>query len=397
MHKRRIYSGIASLVVVGSLTPLQAHAAAITSASASSKSTQATTTGSGYTPLSPVRILDTRKGIGARAAKVPAFGTVSLKVVGTDGVPSGVTAVALNITVVNPTQTGYITAYAGGQAKPWISNLNFKPGQTVPNTAIVQVGANGYVNFANGSGGTVDLLADLAGYYSTTSPDLYWPLYPGQLLDTRGGNGTLPANGVVKLKMTDGSLAVNLNIIATNPQQTGYITAYPDGGSRPTASNVNFTPGQTVANGATVQVGADGYVDFVNGSGGSVDLIVQFSGSFINGTGATDPVFTRYYPITPTRVLDSRAATPVAPGRTISYGAGQAVAANYTVTHPTAGGYLEVYPGEDDGLRGIFVVEFSPNQTVANANTMTSQAGVDITNQSAGSTDIIVDEFGYYA
>jgi len=393
VHKRRISSGIAVLVVAGALTPLQAHAVTTTS----KVSAQAASTGSGFTPLSPVRILDTRKGIGAPAAKVAAFGTVSLKVAGTAGVPSGVTAIAVNITVVNPTQGGYITAYPGGQTKPGVSNLNFKPGQTIPNTAIVQVGSNGYVNFANGSGGTIDLLADLAGYYSTASPDLYWAQYPSRLLDTRGGNGTLPANGVVKVQV-ELATAANLNITVTNPQQGGYITAYPDGGSRPTASNVNFSAGQTVANGATVQVGADGYVDFVNGSGGSVDLIVDFSGSFVAATDTADAP-AHYFPITPTRVMDSRAGKPFAPGGAATfYQAGyHAVVANFTVTNPTAGGVLEVYPADEEVNPGTSLLNFAPNQTVANAGTFTSGPGIDIVNMSAGSTNVIMDVFGYYA
>jgi hypothetical protein len=387
---------MAILAAAGSLTPLQAHAATVTSASSKSTQTTTTITGSGYTPLSPVRILDTRKGIGAPAAKVPAFGTVSLKVVGTAGVPSGVIAVALNITVVNPTQTGYITAYPGGQAKPGISNLNFKPGQIVPNTAIVQVGTNGYVNFANGSGGTVDLLADLAGYYSPTSPDEYWGLYPGRLLDTRGGNGTLPPNGVAKVKVVE-AVATNLNITVTNPQQSGYIAAYPDGVAAPTTSNVNFTAGQTVANGATVEIGVNGYVDFVNRSAGSVDLIVDGSGRFVVANGPSD-ILTRYYPITPTRVIDTRAATPLGPQGAVNgvLGGHVSIAANFTVTNPTAGGYLEVYPADEEANPGISLLNFSANQTVANAGAFTDEPGLDIWNASVGSTDVIVDEFGYY-
>ena len=46
-----------------------------------------------------------------------------------------------------------------------MSNLNFTAGQTVPNLVIVPVGADGKIRLYNGSPGTVQLIADIAGYY----------------------------------------------------------------------------------------------------------------------------------------------------------------------------------------------------------------------------------------
>ena len=49
------------------------------------------------------------------------------------------------------------------------------------------------------------------------------------------GRGGLPATGVG---------AVVLNVTATGPTAQGYLTVYPTGGTRPTASNLNFMPGE---------------------------------------------------------------------------------------------------------------------------------------------------------
>jgi hypothetical protein len=51
-----------------------------------------------------------------------------------------------------------------------------------------------------------------------------------------------------------------------------------------------------VPNEVVVQVGSDGYVDFANNSNGTVQLVVDISGYFINGSGA------KFVPITPERV-----------------------------------------------------------------------------------------------
>jgi hypothetical protein len=47
---------------------------------------------------------------------------------------------------------------------PAVSNLNFSTNQTVPNLAIIPVGPDGAIRFHNGSGGTVQLIADVSGH-----------------------------------------------------------------------------------------------------------------------------------------------------------------------------------------------------------------------------------------
>jgi hypothetical protein len=119
-----------------------------------------------YTPLGPVRVLDTRNGTGGHTGAVGPNSAISLQVTGADGVPlSGVTAVVLNVTAVSPTAAGYVTVYPDGQARPTASNLNFTAGETIPNLVIVPVGSDGKVDFYNHTG-SVNLVADLAGYYT---------------------------------------------------------------------------------------------------------------------------------------------------------------------------------------------------------------------------------------
>ena len=127
----------------------------------------ATSAGGGLTPLQPSRLLDTRDGTGAPAGAVAAHATVRLQVTGRGGVPAtGVSAVVLNLTVTRPQAPGFITAYRGG-TRPAASNVNFSPGQTVPNLVVVPVDADGTVSLYNGSAGTVQLIADTSGWFAT--------------------------------------------------------------------------------------------------------------------------------------------------------------------------------------------------------------------------------------
>ena len=125
---------------------------------------------SGYVSLTPARLLDTRggrstvdgqfNGIGA----VGAGATLNVTVVGRAGVPtSGVDAVVLNVTVTEPTASGYVTVFPAGEQPPTASNLNFVPAQTVPNLVIAKVGANGQISLYNSAGST-HLIVDIVGW-----------------------------------------------------------------------------------------------------------------------------------------------------------------------------------------------------------------------------------------
>jgi len=115
-----------------------------------------------FTGLAPARIVDSRIGLGLPRALTG--GSTPIKVAGAGGVPStGATAVVLNVTVTNPTTPGYLTIYPGGTL-PLASDLNFVPGQTVPNLVVATLNADGslaaYIPW-----GQTDLVVDVFGYY----------------------------------------------------------------------------------------------------------------------------------------------------------------------------------------------------------------------------------------
>ena len=116
-----------------------------------------------YNAVGPVRVLDTRNGTGGISTPVGPGATIKLQVTGKNGVPSGATAVVLNVTAVNATKNSYVTVYPDGKARPVASNLNFTAGEAFPNLVVVPV-INGKVDFYNYTG-SVNLIADLAGYY----------------------------------------------------------------------------------------------------------------------------------------------------------------------------------------------------------------------------------------
>jgi len=119
-------------------------------------------TGGGFTGKTPVRVLDTRKGVGGSQAKLGAAKALILTV---PGLPVGTTAVALNVTITSPSAAGNLTVYPGGHLLPLASNLNYMPGQTIPNMVLVPLGPGNTLRFYN-SAGTVNVIADVLGYYN---------------------------------------------------------------------------------------------------------------------------------------------------------------------------------------------------------------------------------------
>jgi hypothetical protein len=247
--------------------------------------------GSTFQALAPTRVLDTRSGTGAPAARVGPGGTVSVQITGRPGVPAtGVTAAVLNVTAVWPSSSSFVTAYPFGQPRPLASNLNTSPNAIVPNLVVVQVGAGGKVSLYNESGST-DLIADIAGYYTTdVGGSSFRSLPPARVLDTRSGAGAPAARvgtgGTVSVQVTGragvpaaGVTAVILNVTAVWPSSSSFVTAYPSGQGRPLASNLNTSPNVIVPNLVVVKVGADGKVNLYNDAG-STDLIADIAGYY---------------------------------------------------------------------------------------------------------------------
>jgi len=77
---------------------------------------------------------------------------------------------------------------------------------------------------------------------------------------------------------------VVLNLTATDTTGSGFVAAFADGTAVPGVSNLNYTPGLTVANLTQVVSGVNGYggVQFYNGGAeaGGTQLIVDLFGYY---------------------------------------------------------------------------------------------------------------------
>ncbi|MFI5998878.1 hypothetical protein ACIA98_00415 [Streptomyces sp. NPDC051366] len=379
------------------------------------KEVRVKTAGSEFTPYGPTRLLDTRSGTGAVKGKVKGYSSTRLKVAGNGSIPTGVTAVALNVTATNTTSGGHVSVFASGNTRPTASNINFDAGQTVPNLVIAQVGADGYVELYNGGWEPVDLIADVTGYFGQQEASGYAPQAPARVVDTRYGTGTqrgpVAGQGFFTVKVAEpGATAVALNVTVTDPQEAGHLTVHPAGQAAPTTSNVNFTAGQTVANSVIVPVSKDGEITVRNGAWAPSDVIVELVGTYSTAGACA------YVPVTPHRQIDTRESWSKGPWPTRGYlwqafSVGQeAWVMNTTVTNTRGAGFLSVAPDPNSTGNYADRTALTPERPVSStlnwtagktaANLVQASAGdngiVDFWNQGWDRADLVVDIFGYY-
>ncbi|MEV7282454.1 hypothetical protein [Streptomyces sp. NPDC093111] len=377
-----------------------------------------TTPAGTYEPLTPTRLLDTRAGLGAPKTKVGPGQTVSLKIAGVGGVPSsGVTAVVLNVTATNPTAAGFVSVYPSGTERTSASNLNFVAGQTIANAVVVPV-VDGKVALYNRAG-SVDLLADVSGYFAEgDSGSTYRPVTPDRVLDTRSGLGApkakVGAGRTVSVQVAgragvpqSGATAVVLNVTATNPTATSFVSVYPSGTQRTSASTLNVTAGRTVPNLVTVPL-VDGKVNLYNHNG-SVDLLADVAGYYTKDSAAEGSRFTAVGPV---RVMDTRADLPlgtgysgIGPAATRSLGflghnqvpatGVKAVVLNVTATAPTAPSFVSVYP-YGTTRTSASNLNFIAGQTVPNLVVVPIADGSVTFYNHNGEVHLIADLVGYY-
>jgi hypothetical protein len=250
------------------------------------------------------------------------------------------------------------------------------------------------------------------------------PLQPARLLDTRatgvtvdgsarGGGLTDPAAPLV-LQVegrggvpASGAGAVVVNVTVDNSTAgTGFVTIYPTGASRPTASALNYTPGAVVANEVVAKLGTGGTITLFTAS--STHLIVDVVGWFPTAASSV-------FALTPQRYLDTRPGEPTFDGAGSGGGltgrapidltvAGRgavpadaaAVVVNVTVVNTTANsGFVTVFPtGSERPLASS--ANFAPGQVVANELVAKVGTGGRISLFTNASTHLAVDVVGYF-
>jgi hypothetical protein len=387
-----------------------------------------------FHPIAPLRVLDSRPGpgnVGGYTTPWTSGTTRPVTVGGLGTIPIDAVSVVLNVTVTGTTGSSFLTLWPNWQAKPNASSLNWTPGVTIPNAVTVKLGSGGLnagkVSVFNLSG-NADVIIDVAGYYTAATGDGFTSQAPARILDSRPGPGNIGgfatpwAGGTTRdITMVGGvsgvpsdADAVVLNVTVTGTTGSSFLTLWPTGQAKPTASSLNWTPGRTIPNAVTVKLGSGGLnagkVSVFNLSG-NADVIIDVAGYYKAGVGKA------FHAIAPVRVLDSRPGitnaglyqTPWTTGtsRLVPIGGlgvllgADSVVVNTTVTGTTGSSFLTVWPAGVSQPTASNL-NWTPGLTIPNAVTVklgiggSNAAKVSMFNLS-GNVDVITDVAGWFS
>lgn len=355
---------------------------------------------SAFQPLEPCRLFDTRTA----GARIGNHAAVVVSTVGRCDIPADTTALALTVTVTQPSAAGFATVWPGDVARPSTSTVNYAAGETRANGAIIATGSDG--TLALSSSAAAHVVVDVTGAFvaaTGATSGRFVATTPTRLLDTRDRTGRLAVGGAITIPLPAGvpadATAVAVTIATSDSVGAGFFTAYPTGAARPLSSSLNTDGrGQVRATGQLVPVSEGGFTVF---SQAGDHLIVDMTGWF---TGPSAPWSDAglFVPTTPTRLVDTRTATTLYPNGTIEFDpttiTGEpvaAIAANWTLTRTWRGGFLTVHPARTERPVAATANADRRNQDVAQFGiTATSSAGLAA--YASNGTQLVVDVTGWF-
>lgn len=425
------------------------------------KPVAATPLGLGYTAITPCRVADTR--LDARGRLTPSGASRDLQVIGTGqqfatqggtpggcSVPVGAAAAEVTITAVGPVGSGFLRAFPTGTQSTTSTFLSYSTGQSVSNTGTLALAAGSSANLRiQNFAGASDFVVEIQGYFQLAGGSGYAPVLPCRVVDTRiqpsrptvinetgtfapgnqrsfqvsgsGGPQFAAQGGVANgCGIPAGTTAVELSITAVGPSGNGFVRAFPHGQSAPNATFLSYSAGEGVTNTGTVTLtGTDSGVDLsVLNLGASTNIVIDVFGFFIPRAGS------RYIPVTPCRVLDTRTAgVAFVPKRVRSLQVGgrfvgfasqgasnpkgcrvaesaQAVEVSLTAVTPASTGFLRAAPAGSGRVPDATVLNYVAGKSVTNTASLPlgefGRHDLNLQNLT-GATNLVIDVLGYFA
>ena len=256
-------------------------------------------TGATFSPLAPVRVLDTRGptpiGLsGTFANNVPR----TLTIAGTNGVPLSATAITGNLTVTQQSAGGYLAITKDPTADPATSTLNFPVSDNRANGVFAPLDGSGALSivYKATAGAHTHVILDVTGYFEPGTAGLrFVPLNPGRIMDTRPGavlslkTGVFHAGAARALDVAghwgvpDSAQAFSGNLTVTAQTGLGYIAVSPAAPPPvPGTSTLNFPLGDNRANGLVSPLNGAGqtWLVYIGATGKTTQLILDLSGYF---------------------------------------------------------------------------------------------------------------------
>lgn len=153
-----------------------------------------------FLPTAPIRAIDTR----TRRPLAP-WGGSTVEFSSRTLFPASTAAAAVNITVTEPLDVGFVTAFPAGVPRPFAANVNVDAfDQTIANHGTVRLGTRGISLFTQSG---THMIVDVTGWYLGT-PDVSGPVAPSPEY------GETPAVSIVAPRLTTLQVGYGTNLDA---------------------------------------------------------------------------------------------------------------------------------------------------------------------------------------
>lgn len=311
-----------------------------------------------------------------------------------------------------------------------MSGVLFAAGQTYASgTSILRLNAGGQASFFNASTGTVRIIVDVAGYYTTdevtAGGSRYVPVKQTRILDTRNKIGvpgtaavpgkekiSFPVAGVGGVPAASAVTSVAMTLTALVPASPppggpiGGMVVYPAGATQPGVAHGSWPIGRAKSSTVVTRIAADGKVTLVNSSAGAVHFLAEVTGYYTTATNSAAASSRISTLPTAARVLDTGGTTLIAAGFGHTFkvaGLGglpatglAAVSANLIVSTKATSGDVVAYPGGETAPFATDVIalptHYSFNQVVVRPN---AAGEITILNRTNAGARFYLDVTGY--
>jgi hypothetical protein len=125
-------------------------------------------TGTGFTPVTPCRLVDSRSSVGTSGGPLAGAGAErALVLTGRCGVPASARSLVTNVTVTGAAADGDLRMYPSDGVLGAPTVISFRAGRTRANNAILLLSGDGAgsVTVHNDTAGPADVVVDVSGYF----------------------------------------------------------------------------------------------------------------------------------------------------------------------------------------------------------------------------------------
>ena len=351
-----------------------------------------------YSAVTPTRFVDTRNGLGLPKGQATHAVTITIP----SSVPADAPGVVLNVSVVDPSHSGFLRASAAGQ-QPTTTALNYLTGQSVTGLVVTPMNSQRQVTLTPYTS-TTDLVVDLLGYYTAASgTGGHWnPVAPQRFVDTRASKGAPGGahTGDIPITIPDtvpaDATGVVLDVSVVDPTGDGYLRLTPTGTTAKTTA-LNFSKGQSVTGLAIT--GTNSRQVTVSIAGSPAQLVVDLVGYYDAGSSSGST----YVAVAPQRVVDTRGGLGgTGPGRgplTVDLPSSvpttaTGVVIDVSVVSPGGSGYLRLSaPGDTPTTTSL---NFLPGQNTTGLAISAIRNGQITLTVYGGTVQLVADLVGYH-